>query len=346
MKRTVLALPFALALAACVEADPEELGVAEQNAGCSAWGCGSNSPILGPLYFHELKESGTSLEGIGIVDMVQNNVHYRVHVHADKLYGISLNGGPNLSGAALDGARINLTTPAGNATLYIENVNTASQKFWRGPATYVETYELRYTGAGVPNFGAPLPLCQNPPGRRDGEGSYWLEQYEAILFTGDRYNASSKTVTATTPAQSGDYFNIACAGGALAKLHLNRYTYAGSTSGYTSGGATRQAMLKMYTGDFCGTGVAYTRQGVTLRWTNAQLQTSAGGSTASNEALWDLNGAKCIKVHRLHGSAYDMDSTIACAPWNGGSLRACNASDFTSFSSSGAAFMTQSAALP
>ena len=345
MTRTLLALPFAVLALACVEPDPATLGATEQEAGCNMWGCGTNSPILGPFNMYELNENGPNLDGITITDLILNGQSYRVDVQGARLVAIPLSGTGTLSGTRLIGARIRLSTSAGPAVIHIENVTPRGQLFWRGPVGYVETYELKYTGAGMPNFGGPIPLCLTAPSTASGEGPQWAQPYEAILYTGDRYNSIAKTVTASSYAASGNYFNIACAGGALAKLHLNRYTTASSVSGYTSTAATRQAMLKMYTGDVCGSGVAYTMQGTSLKWTNAAGQSSSGGGTTSNEAMWTAAGASCIQTHRLHNTPNSMDNLITCAPWNGGALPYCAGLPLSQIPAD-LAFLTQSAAIP
>ncbi|MBK9034836.1 MAG: hypothetical protein IPL61_26830 [Myxococcales bacterium] len=345
MTRTHLALPFALlALAACVDETEDRLGSTDHDLiACPKWGCSENSPILGPFGMHELEELGTPNDaGISVIALRKGAASYRVDVAADRLRGLNPNGSIGLQGAALIGSTIRLSTPSGPASLHIMNVSE-TVKFWRGPATTVETYELGWTGAGYPNMAAPYPLCLNPPNRLDGEGQYWLKPYEAILYTGDRYDADAKLVTAASYRGAGTWFNIACAGGALAKLHLNRHTTAGTVAGFQSTVPQRQAMLKMYTGDFCGTGEAFTRQGTSLRWTSDQGGSSVGGGTASYESLWTADGAICLSTHRLHGSAYDMDAELGatCA------LPTCSSvAGFPGPAGTGAYLLTQSAAIP
>ena len=72
----------------------------------------------------------------------------------------------------------------------------------------------------------------------------------------------------------------------------------------------RQAMLKMYTSDVCGTGEAFTVTGTPLTW--GAVSGASGGSTSyvSNEAHWNEEGATCLDTHRLHGSGDDMDLQI------------------------------------
>ena len=55
----------------------------------------------------------------------------------------------------------------------------------------------------------------------------------------------------------------------------------------------------MYTGDFCGTGAAYTAQGTPLRWENSKKWVTLPASVASFESLWSSGGAMCLDEHRL-----------------------------------------------
>lgn len=128
----------------------------------------------------------------------------------------------------------------------------------------------------------PQPLCTA------GEN-------EALLFGGDRYDADRKTVTATGPA-TADWFNIACAGTALAKLHLTRHTETSQVVKTTA--VERQAMLKMFTADICGDGTAFTVHGEPLLWADANHLTSFAARPASLEAVWSDRGAVCLDAPR------------------------------------------------
>jgi hypothetical protein len=215
--------------------------------------------------------------------------------------------GQNLVGAelAVDGAH------GEKFTIQITSASTV-QKFWQGPAGLVNTYELKWrqTFPAVTHY---LPVCKDPPNRIDGEGKEWNSISEAIVFTGDRYDADTLSVTATTPAASGPWFNIGCAGTVLAKLALNRHTAATEVSATPTSWAQRQTMLKMYTSDACGTGEAFTVQGTPIRWWSTMGWSSPSIPLNSSEARWNENGAICLDTHRLHGSFNDMDAQIAAS---------------------------------
>lgn len=298
-------------LAACVEApedgDERDVGTeAQAKGGCPLWGCGENSPVINTWDFHELNEHGLpNTAGVQLLGLWKGGVEYQPRVTGAALQGFPKSGaGPVLQGAALAGSYFDVQTPDGeHYQIQISKVsNTVG--FWVGPATASETYELLYTKPGWST--SARPLCKNPPARLDGEGHLWTNTYEAFLFTGDRY--STRNFTVTTGARETDgWFNIGCAGSALAKLHLNRHTSAGSTPAYQSTWQQRQAMLKMYVADVCGAGFASTKQGEPLRWENQPGWDTLPGVVASYEAIWGPAGAICLDTHRLEGTQFWID---------------------------------------
>jgi len=326
-------LAATLALTACVGLPPAEDEHVEETSQalmphCPSWGCGENSPLLGPFDMHELDAlGGANTQGVRLLGFRKGTVTYRPDVTQDRLTARDLvTGATVLAGSALEGGAFVVEHPAGPglgaggiAEIIVTRVTEAATSpitFWQGPATPVETYQLDYTGADLPP-GVHRPLCRNPPvPLKVGvlptvEGHPYPTRFEAVLYTGDRYAASTKNVTASTYASAGSFFNIACAGGALLKLHLNRHTTASSLPGFETTASQRQAMLKMYTGDFCGTGEAFTEQGTRIHWQTSTGETSPPGNDASNESLWTADGALCLSTHRLKGlSIYDYEGAI------------------------------------
>lgn len=306
----ILGAVWLVAMGACIDpsdpsAEPASQVVQATLTGCPTWGCGGNSPLIGPFMLNELDENGAPNSAhVRLLGFLKDSVKYRVDVVADKLY--ARNGRAVLSGAALVGGNFEVETPAANGypagLVEIEIMHVSDDvRFWQGPATPVETYELEYTGLDAP-IGALMPLCKDPPsGRRDGENQPYANRFESILYTGDRYDAKRKLVTASSYKESTGWFNIACAGSALAKLHLNRHTTASTITGFTTTAAERQTMLKMYTGDFCGTGEPFTQQGAPMHWSNNKGWSSPPGAMQTYESLWNDHGAVCLNTHRLHG---------------------------------------------
>lgn len=303
-------------LAACVEAPDEgddlDLGTeAQELLGCHSWGCNANSPVIEVWDFHELNENGVpNAQGVTLHGLWKNGIEYQPRVTGAKLRGYPKSAGvPVLEGLALDGAYFDVETPdATHWQIKIENVSSVVG-YWVGSAgPYNETYELLYTKPGWGN--SARPLCKNPPGRVDAEGRIWGRQYEALLFTGDRYNAGNFTVTATDYRSTEGWFNLGCAGSALAKLHLTRHTTAGMDSTHPSSWQSRQAMLKMYVADVCGNGFSSTKQGEPLRWTNTLGWQPLPAVFSSYEAIWSWNGAVCLDTHRLEGTQLWIDLDI------------------------------------
>ena len=298
MNRLTL-IAVALALPACV--DQTEIDTNETTqlaAGCPLWGCGENSSTMGPWEFHELNTAGLpNLEDIRVLNFQLGGNTYTPQVVGTELRITS--GSTTLGGTAVQGGWFNLQTPSGVWKLKVMKVNPGAVVYWVGPATSMYTYELKYEAPGMTN---PEPVCHNPPNRDSGEGitHTWKAPLEAILFTGDRYDRDHKEVSTLDTA---NWFNIACAGSALAKLHLNRHTTAGTTFGWSTAVLKRQAMLKMYTSDICGNGYSWTNAGVPLHWQDNSSWMMLTGTEWAFEARWTAYGAACIDTHRL-GSLY------------------------------------------
>jgi len=288
-----------LLVAACVDVEPE-LGATEQLQSCpKSWGCGENSPVIGPWNFHELNQDHRpNAEGVTLLGLWKNDVPYQVEVKGAQMFAKHLDG-TVLSGAQLDGSYLVVTTADGNkAKIHIVKVSpqaTSQTTFWVGPPTRIETYELEYQL----DDGDYTPLCNNPPGREsyEGPGRLYARPLEAILFTGDRYDATAKKVTETGRATAG-WFNIACASSAIAKLELTRHTEHGKLAAYPSDRGTRQAMLKMYTSDLCGRGATFTAKGTPLHWQNTLGWSVLTGAEYAHEAYWNQDGAVCLDTHR------------------------------------------------
>ena len=324
MKRTILALPFALlTVTGCVEEEPilgedtAGLGVFDGNGDpCPKLGCGSNSAHLGPAEFHELDETRTqaNLEGFRITGFKKSGstLDYKLDVTGTTLTG-QLNWFGTwvtaLSGQGLAGSTIYLVGPGGvKYSLLIAGVT--SQTMWQAPLVQIETYQLRWKFTDYDFGWQDQPVCVDPPNRYEGEWQLWNSITEAILFTGDRYDTNALEIDSVGPSP---WFNIACAGTVMAKLALNRHTSATQTSSFPTTLDQRQAMLKMYTSDVCHNGDALTVTGTKLRWASSNGLSSPAIPVNSLEAAWGKDGAICLSTHRLNGTADDMDSQIAAS---------------------------------
>lgn len=310
-KIAAVTVAFAALVTGCVT-DPAELGSEEQEAGgCPNWVCGENSPIIDVWEFHELDEAGApNLQNMRIIRMVKGSDVYTVDVTGARLRGLpTVPGQPSLWGANLAGANIELMTPGGRYDIQIKHVSSNTQ-YWTGNPNTVESYELAWVKIGGST--QPRNVCPRPPrSRLDPAGGLYGNTVEAFVFTGDRYDSATRTVTAASYAQAGTFFNIGCVGSSIAKLLLMRHATASSDSTHFTSAAQRQALLKMYTSDICPAGGAFTVAGTPLHYENPPKWFALTGFEASLEGFWGPNGAVCLENHRL-SPTYDVDIQTIC----------------------------------
>jgi|GEM_PF-3525152 len=278
------------------------LGNAE--AACPKLDCGSNSPVMKQFAFHELNETGGyNAEGLRIAGLWSNGTMYRADVVGAELVARNSSGAIVLQGLALEGAYFDLASdavPAEHFRISIDHVSYGL-KLWVDPtAERYYTYRLNWRDAQMVQTEAPAePLCPMPPSTKYGA---WGENYgnmlESVLFAGDRYDARAKTVVANGRGAL-NWFNVSCAGSTPYKLFMTRHTDITSDSTHQSELDERQAMLKMYVSDVCGTGDALTKQGTPLHWNNLPGWGYTSSADYSSEALWNQRGAMCLTQHRL-----------------------------------------------
>ena len=314
MMRSSVVVGLVMVVGGCVaEVGEEATSTTEQGLKCPDYGCGENSPVGGPFNIRELNKAGNiaNSDGVTLLYFQKGTTIYHVDIAGDRVRALTWFGYQvALEHSALAGGYFVLShpavngLPAGTMRLFITSVDVAGQTFWLGPQTQVESYELKYDGAGT--VSDPVPACKTPlPGTGirdtalDPEGRTWKNRFNAIIFAGDRYRQGHVVETGTS---TNGWFNIACAGSGPAKLHLNRHTAASTTYGFTSTVAQRQAMLRMYAGDFCGDGNAHTVMGTPIRWWSAVGQSSMPIGEFSYESMWSETGAMCMDVHRLSNS--------------------------------------------
>ena len=324
MMRSSVVVGLVLVVGGCVAGVGDEATSSTEQAAkspCPEWGCGANSPLMGPFDVPEASADHIpNPNGLTLVGLVAGTAMFDVDVIGDRLTGRRIINGQLqvIQGFALRGAYLLFTYPktatlaAGTARLWINKVSK-SLLFWQAPTSLVESYELLYDGAG--NTGDPKPVCNSPlagvgTGATDPEGQFWGTRFDSIIYEGDRYDGVSKKIIATGANIPGNWFNIACAGSAPAKLHLNRHTFISATSSIQPTVGERQAMLKMYSGDFCGSGNAYTKQGTPIHWSSAWGLASPPMSNLSYESMWTESGAVCLDVHRLASSLDPVEASF------------------------------------
>jgi hypothetical protein len=262
--------------------------------GCPEWGCGTNTAWAGAkIWFHELDASGQAANsaGLKVVGLSVSNAPAQLDVQGDVLIA-KQNGQPvNYSEAMLELKRVENNVDKEHYFLRIKPMNATS--FWVDPAgVQVPTYKIDYSVNT--NSGPWDSLCK-------GTSEVNSMSSKALIFRGDRYNASAKTVSNT--GANDTWFNVACAGGAPAKMHLLRHTFAGNAdNAHATAEGDRQAVLKMLTGDFCGNGVPHTVDGVPLLFSYDQdwqpIYRQKVPSGIQIEAIWSSKGAICLNTPR------------------------------------------------
>jgi hypothetical protein len=285
---------------------------------CPVWGCGANSPTVADgVVFDELDSSGTmeDTHGIKIASTIFHGAPVDLHVVGDTLSATTRDGARTpLTDAELKEMVIKLSTRAGVFELRIDDINRKQLSYWAGtPLEAVPAYKIV-----VNHEGQWVPICKLSASAQDPHWRTGID-YHAIVFAGDRYDATTKKVLLDIPDDT-PWFNLACAGTATAKMHLMRHTRAGADLGARRGVfpttiAERQAMLKMFTADYCGTGDVFTVDGQPLRYRDSRhwypntpdiepldprsadaLHPFAG----TFEAEWDELGPICLDTPRLY----------------------------------------------
>jgi len=284
------------------------------------YGCGSNAATLGDnVQFEELNLNGL-LRGEG--PKIKFRGAYlngsRTSLRVDDHLLTALTGG-SYSGTAIKDLTIDLTVEKGGSyqiRLFVFKVDcTANDRecaglwYWAAPHTLVPHYIFRVRKVGgfpqnlektivKPWTGKEDFLCRAERDQNTGlVGDY---QHSAIIFIGDQYNAKKRTVEDS----EADWFNVACSGTAIYKMHMLRHTKAGKTTGKSTTIDQRTAMLKAISADYCGDGRAWTGDGTPLDWTDAQKfypdppVPDVIERAADVEAIWSKNGALCLNTPR------------------------------------------------
>jgi hypothetical protein len=329
-----LALAATLALAACAPADPAgtEPGIRyavihpfgddppPPTGNCPDWMCNAatvgDGLVFDELSFHSpLSTTSPMLNSADLyvskAEMNGHPVSFSVQGH-DVLLGALT--GPTGSGpinrADVDGLVLTVTHTNG-AEYELLFKQTIRAKYWVNPSGEVPYHEVRVrkTRQGsdnglmigrAPDLDYGSSLCAGTPDPKEGQEVTEL----AVLFEGDRYDSAAKTVKEVPTG--GPWFNVACAGTAMLKMHLLRYTRASQSTPVAV--PQRQALLKTLTADYCGDGRPFTVNGHPLIYTDA-LEVVPGvlpdikallAKGATVEAIWGPEGARCLDVPRLY----------------------------------------------
>jgi hypothetical protein len=305
---------LAIGTVGCVDfqdtAEPSLESTEQAVIDCDDWQCGSNSPIISTFRFHELNINGLpNLQGFSVMSLWKEGIHYQLSVENGRIIGRW--GSLMIWGSALADAQIRVRQSGKTYAIRIRTVTTIQTVAKLGGVTRpIEAYVLDVSeiigGAPPTEF---RYLCSNIPSR-DSPDLQGMNSYLSVVFEGERINAAEKRIATTLDT---DWFNIGCAGHALAKMALNAQTEAAHQAwGFNTTILERQAFLKMVSGDYCGTGRAFTVAGQPLEWMDAHgyKEYKLDPLQLALEARWTANGATCLNTPRVNANPTPMGNAV------------------------------------
>ena len=316
-KHLIAAAALVAATACAVDPD-DRIGTIEQASGeedCAEHDCGGNAASMGiGISFHDAHKTLLNDAGVRLVGFRKAGQRLELAVEGDELVGWK--GSQKLQQLQLSGAR--LVFARGDDTFVVRIGRPATSEpgwklieFWAVPQERISAYQFVYhrLGPGEPIDNESVtdwaPLCAETLAAGDRETTQYIGDAVswAIVFAGDRYDAATKTVS-TDPARVDGWFNIACLGTAVAKMHLFRYSEAGTPlNQLPTTQLERQALLKAITGDECGTGHSFTHDGHQVGYMDRRGWVHPfdvnGPDIESVESLWTAQGARCLDEPRL-----------------------------------------------
>lgn len=298
---TALGLSGLGASMGCAIVEGEETTTAEtaQAIGCPEDVCGSNSPKIEVQGFHELNLAGRpNAEQMRLLSATLHAQRVSLEVENGRLYVGT--GRRRVTGQNLVGLRITLEAVVKDQRRkYLLEIEEARElPYPVGAKGATGAYVVKYTDSD----GHRQNLCGYRPGggNPDLPSLPWDEGFgqkptEALFFEGDRIDTGAMTVG----GYEREWFNIGCAGHALAKLHLTRHTTPSDAIAHGHSLDQRQATLKMFVADYCGDGTPFTVPGQPLTWHDAQGVVPFFAAPTTIEARWKSTGATCLGEPRL-----------------------------------------------
>ncbi|MEM6989960.1 MAG: ADYC domain-containing protein [Myxococcota bacterium] len=285
-------LAAVIASAACdVPQEPietEERGYVIYNG----WGCRTcgykNSPSLGAHAIADFTLGQQGGPGMALVSIEDTGgSRYDVTIEAEGILALTSKG--IRSGTSIVGWSLIFERPSGGEIPVVIELYEEHPDWVAGDP--IPTYGLSYL-AGPTGEGVPASVCEDTS----------LENTSVVFLVGERYDQTTKTVI---PGQS-DYVSAACRDHALMKL---KFTGHDPTDAYGSSPEERQAGLKMFTADYCGTGESFTKFGVDLDWQDRIGNFPGGWGLGLNtlEARWDEDGARCLGTPRYANRDHVLD---------------------------------------
>lgn len=329
MKHTTLALlALGTLTSACLGVDGEDIANVEQEVGggCPPFMCGtdSNSPVIDMYGFHDLKNPATGpAENAGGFTLVSFETFSGYKNTNIRVEGAELKVGyPGKTVPVVNGFLRLKHRSGAQYLIYIKASSDATYWAKNAAGNKTHTYFIKWLtappGGGVPRAENPEwpNVCSHPSKDNNGD-AMGMNGMHVVMFESDRIDANKIEVIGQDPR----WFNIGCAGHALAKLHLSGHsqgavndttasaidTYAGTKSHH------RTTYLKLVAGDYCGTGRPFTVAGMPLNWADVDTYDTGvagkwmkfandNGASPNNleiEARWSENGATCLNVPRV-----------------------------------------------
>ncbi len=291
---SLILLPLALSLAACIdeENDPGALEFRTTSGG-GCIGCSSNSPRFNdygiPHFSLASLPNNDDVILRGIIS--PTGVYHRLDAANDELIVRNSQNQIVATGSALIGWKIWFEQGDGESVyvrIYGYRPDIAS---WATAAAAISGYALGY----VPTEGGdPVNVCP--------ESGFNVNDVSVTVITGETYDNDLKVVN---PGMTG-WVTLACRSEAVYKMKLMNY---GPNDAFNGGSAPatfkqRQATLKMFTADYCGTGKSYTEQGTPVTWNNASGTVNTYpkfylGPPLLREARFNESGATCLSNPRI-----------------------------------------------
>lgn len=285
--------------------------VASLLGGCA----GDPEEDLGQGMEASLADNGVHLNGLHANGLHANGIHMNgLHANGTRLNGLyvanmsldqtSFSGtieGKPVSGLGFIGAQMTATLADGSALqLRIDDIDSSSDP-------EILLYDVSSSSDGV----TWSPLCRDLTGvpvRSYPLSGYWDE--------------SEGTATGGDHIQSTTEFTFACRGYALTKCTEMGYKPWQSVTECKTAGVchtidlsfVHQACTRMLRADYCGDGMATTRDGTLIDITdNLGFESSAKALSWRFEAEWGSEGATCIKNTRwltIAGDAEDKGERV------------------------------------
>jgi hypothetical protein len=305
--------------AGCVTGDVDEPRTASAQheliggGGCDVFMCGTNSPQIAELGFWDLNVPTTlgtwgkpNVKELQIYAFYHDMGVYLPRVTRGRLFAIPTTTvapyNVTLSGSGLTNGFFLLSNGVRFFKITVAEVNQVAS--WAQPVSgfphvTLESYLLNWNEFKN-GWGDARNVCTNPPSREnpDALGMVGSLAFHTLLFEGDLIDPVGKRDTGVDPL----WFNLGCAGSALAKLALTGHTEAARNAGtFVTTLPERQTMLKLLTADYCGDGTPFTVAGQPLNWRDDRgtMKLLKPADQLVREARWTEAGPACLDKPRV-----------------------------------------------